>query len=426
MNTVAVVKRFWLVVLIAILLLVGVLLSYLEKVSRERFSPALPTSAFWLPQGKQTYHIVQAKDAWPKITQATIDPVDVHVGDTQTLSVVVVEDPDAIESVTALIETDKGTKTLTLSKGESHAAGPPGFYSGEWVVQDTHNTKYHTTFVAKDAKGRESSVTLAWSDACGIPKGGDWNLATDNNGSCTISSTDGVDNGNATVQTHTLTLNAPFAFNPGKSVNVVSGAIAIGSGGELKQTYLWQTDQDADSYPLNGTQYAQDSAPSNGRRRNLISETGLDCNDTDGSVYQNLTGYTDSDVDGYGVGTGSQVCSGSSLPAGYADNNTDCYDLNANAKPVVTGTYNVHRGDGSFDYDCNGQEWKLYQSFYTVQPLCEETSPGVCEDTRETPPQSYDNSVPACGQSNWMFVQCNWVSPGTCNAHFTNQQQYCR
>jgi len=361
MNTAAVVKRLWLVVLVAILLLVGVLLSYVEKASRERFSPALPTSAFWLPRGKQTYQVVQAKDAWPKITQATIDPVDVHVGDAQKLSVVV-EDPEVIESVTALIETDKGTKTITLSREENPAAAPSVFYSGEWVVQDTHNTKYHTTFVAKDVKGRESSVTLAWSDACGIPNGGDWNLAADNNGSCTISSVDGVDNGNATIQTHTLTLNSTFAFNPGKAINIVSGAIAIGSGGQLKQTYLWETDADHDGFaPSPPSFLAQDTQPDGMSRRYLVDQF-----------------------------------------------NIDCYDGNIFAYPGQTAYFSTNRGDGSFDYDCSGSdEHEITGTACSHAPpnFCDSSNSGWVAGVYPVPPNP-DAGVPGCGSSGSYSQNC--------------------
>jgi hypothetical protein len=32
----------------------------------------------------------------------------------------------------------------------------------------------------------------------------------------------------------------------------------------------------------------------------------------------------------------------------------DCYDQNAEARPGQTEYFTVHRGDGSFDYNCNG------------------------------------------------------------------------
>jgi hypothetical protein len=249
-------------------------------------APAAQSPArFSLPHGSQTYQIVEAAGVWPKILQATINPPDVHVGDVQKLEVVV-QDSSPIVSVVAKTQLDHGAKEIPLNllgpasaaelppvkyavdgKGRvialdepqpiglaasdgavqsAVAAEPPTYtYAGEWTVGDTHDTFYRTAFIVKDAAGRQNSVTIAWSDACGIPPGGNWTMSTN----CTISSTDGVDNGNATLSAGTLTLNATFAWNPGQSVTLSGGSIAIGSGGQLLKTYLWVKDADADGSP---------------------------------------------------------------------------------------------------------------------------------------------------------------------------------
>jgi hypothetical protein len=249
-------------------------------------APAAQSPArFSLPHGPQTYQIVEAAGVWPKILQATIDPPDVHVGDVQKLEVVV-QDSSPIVSVVAKTQLDHGAREIPLNllgpasaaellpvkyavdgKGRvialdepqpiglaasggavqsAAAAEPPTYtYAGEWTVGDTHNTFYRTAFIVKDAAGRQNSVTIAWSDACGIPGGGNWTMSTN----CTISSTDGVDNGSATIASGTLTLNATFAWNPGQSVTLSGGSIAIGSGGQLLKTYLWVKDGDADGSP---------------------------------------------------------------------------------------------------------------------------------------------------------------------------------
>jgi hypothetical protein len=41
-------------------------------------------------------------------------------------------------------------------------------------------------------------------------------------------------------------------------------------------------------------------------------------------------------------------------------NADDCYDANTSAKPGQTAFFATHRGDGSFDYDCNGGSEKQY------------------------------------------------------------------
>ncbi len=80
---------------------------------------------------------------------------------------------------------------------------------------------------------------------------------------------------------------------------------------------------------------------------------GSDCDDSDGSKYTNVWGYTDSDGDGYGTGSYRQVCSNSSSD-GVADNGNDCYDSNSSAHPNQSSWFTTDRGDGSYDYDCDG------------------------------------------------------------------------
>ena len=76
---------------------------------------------------------------------------------------------------------------------------------------------------------------------------------------------------------------------------------------------------------------------------------GGDCNDGDATVWQLLTGYTDNDGDGYGIGNAQQVCSGASLPSGYATQDGDCDDTNAAVNPGATEVC-----DDGIDNDCDG------------------------------------------------------------------------
>lgn len=317
-----------------------------------------------LASGPETYAISQRASVLPRIVQATIDPPDVHIGNTQKLTLVV-QDPAAITSVEAQIETDHGTKVLPLKLvgpvaeadlapapwivdssdhlvvnyggGSSPLAAPANIayaadapqlrYEATWIVADTHDTKYHTTFVVKDAAGRKNSITLAWSDACGIPNGGDWNLAT--NGNCTIAETDGVDNGTATIAAYTLTIQSgvTFAWNPGFSVIIGNGgAIAIGAGAQLKKTYLWMIDNDNDGYP-SGVQYAQASPPAPGPNpngnvaRRYTFSNPADCDDTNSHVYQLKDVIRDADHDRYGTGIRAPECVGDVVADGCPDEN---------------------------------------------------------------------------------------------------------
>ena len=71
------------------------------------------------------------------------------------------------------------------------------------------------------------------------------------------------------------------------------------------------------------------------------------------------TYYRDYDDDGYGDPTKSQCLSS---PTGLytSTNANDCYDYNADAKPGQTEYFDINRGDGSYDYDCDGVEERLY------------------------------------------------------------------
>lgn len=272
-----------------------------------------------VPSGSQDYKIIQPKDAWPKILGAKIDPPDVHIGDIQKFSIAVFNDVPIV-SVEADIETDNGNIKVPLSLVKSGAGLPaaeplyalsdndvlkdvrelgsitdnssaveaaPGSltYAGSWKVRDTHDTTYHTTFIVTDSLKRKNSITIAWTDACGIPNAGSWTLS----GDCVISSADGVDGGNVVIPAgSTLTLNSSFVYNPGNNI-IINGALALGASGSLKKTYLWQIDADNDNYAASATQYAQDTAPAGGRRRSLLVTAQYDCNDASNTVYPGVT-----------------------------------------------------------------------------------------------------------------------------------------
>jgi hypothetical protein len=214
-----------------------------------------------IPMGSQTYQIMQASNAVPKIVQATVDPVNVRVGDTQILTVII-SDPDPITSVVATIQTDNGTTTVPLmlvgaaalndvvpqkyfvnaenelvltnpskENGDGNvalAAEGDQKYSASWTVKDTHTARYSTVFTATDAEGNVNSAKIGWTDAlCS------WNGTNNNNGgTVSISSvfgsggcsfanneTDGVENGNLLIDAPvTLAQGSSLIINPGKSL----------------------------------------------------------------------------------------------------------------------------------------------------------------------------------------------------------------
>ena len=176
-----------------------------------------------------------------------------------------------------------------------------------------------------------------------------------------------------------------------------------------------------------------------------ICDDGID-NDCD-SAYneQNATGctfyYTDSDGDGYGTGASQCWCSGGSYPY-TATNSTDCYDTNAAVNPGQTNYFSYNRGDGSYDYNCNGAQEQQYTS---VANSCSWDI--VYLDCDLSGSAGWDGSTPSCGNSGQWINDCDatydpltyalcllssdpigcLLSAGaTCDAEYASLSQGCR
>jgi hypothetical protein len=60
--------------------------------------------------------------------------------------------------------------------------------------------------------------------------------------------------------------------------------------------------------------------------------------------------HPDDDRDGYGAAAAVETC----VPEpGWTRDDRDCYDDNADAHPKQDAFFAVHRGDATFDYDCD-------------------------------------------------------------------------
>ena len=101
--------------------------------------------------------------------------------------------------------------------------------------------------------------------------------------------------------------------------------------------------------------------------------------------------YRDSDGDNFGDPASPHI-QGQSL-SGYVQNSGDCYDSNPDAFPGQTNFFATDRGDGSFDYDCNGESQR------------ELTQTGSCDNG--TANEGWDGAVPAPGQTGAWLVDCD-------------------
>jgi hypothetical protein len=142
---------------------------------------------------------------------------------------------------------------------------------------------------------------------------------------------------------------------------------------------------------------------------------GVD-NDCDGTADErNASGcttyYYDFDGDGYGSTAGRCLCT----QDGYYTSrySTDCYDSNASANPGATSWFTNDRGDGSFDYNCDGSQAK----YYSDRGSCS-GAVWVC-----TTNAGWDGSVASCGSTASWIYNCSGIS---CSKDRTTRQQSCR
>jgi hypothetical protein len=152
------------------------------------------------------------------------------------------------------------------------------------------------------------------------------------------------------------------------------------------------------------------------------SENAYDCDDTDASINpaatescngsdddcdgttdeENASGcftyYYDYDGDGYGSDSVSGECLCSYDGYYTAANNDDCYDYNSSASPAATTYTTSQRGDGSYDWNCDGTSSKYW------------TSTGGCTNNIVSCPSTagWSGSVASCGSSGDYVTSCSW------------------
>ena len=307
----------------------------------------------------------------------------------------------------------------------------------------------------RDADGDGYGVSSTTSVSCSAPTGYVATSGDCNDGSSSISPgateiCDSVDNdcdgytdegvtttyyrdadgdGYGTSATSKAACSAPVGY-------VASSTDCDDTDATLSPATVWYIDYDGDGYGSSSRTATQCAQPSG-----YVSNDD-DCNDSSSSAYPGATETCDSadnDCDGYtdeedasgcttyyydydGDGYGSKTVTGKCMCAasGYYDSryNTDCYDSNSSANPAATSYYSVSRGDGSYDYNCDGSQSKYYGSKYS------------CDDFWSTDPCGVNNtgwlsSVPSCGSSSTYVTDCDidWFS---CTNTTTTRTQSCR
>lgn len=279
--------------------------------------------------------------------------------------------------------------------------------------------------------------------ACPLPA--TTNITFQSGDTCTISSFTGVDSatteasttnaGKITLPTgSSITINATSsAILSAGSISLTGGSISLQSaplpanrGKILSGGVMYGTDTDGDGWLDNLTFYTSTAA---GRRRLTFmhSLTQADCNSSsfslnnvccrtdgnscsaDGDCCSSVCG-TDADSDGYFSQASGHTgaCSATSKPY------TDCYDVNStggtNTNPGQAAYFTTNRGDGSFDYNCNGSQEKNATDYGSI------CSQGPCQYTTQNLVTGAGYVTPGCG-ANFNDQMLN--EPYTGNACYT-------
>ena len=248
-----------------------------------------------------------------------------------------------------------------------------------------------------------------------IDKDGDgWGLATDSVCVCpgglgqyTATQSGDCDDGNKLVQ--------PAAAEVCNGIDDNCDFVADNEGSGGCNNYYF--DKDSDAWGVNDKKCL--CKPSGKYKATL--KGAWDCNDNDPNVNpgatEKCTGgdedcdgkvneqgaqgcktrYPDADGDSYGANVSGKCTCGK--VAGYSvENNKDCYDGNKHARPGQGSWFTSHRGDGSFDYDCDGSETRKH----TLTGGNCSTVLGFCSATQK----GFKGGVPACGQSGSFLTGC--------------------
>ena len=131
-----------------------------------------------------------------------------------------------------------------------------------------------------------------------------------------------------------------------------------------------------------------------------------------------VTCYSDQDEDGFGNPDTDTQRDGDSCPTGEVQNGDDCYDQNDEVYPGQTNYSTSSRGDGSFDYNCDGEVEKRYTKTYEESSCVKKESGPDCKwrypDSVST---GWQDSVPDCGDSGTYYtrVSCSGKCPNPDN-----------
>jgi hypothetical protein len=186
------------------------------------------------------------------------------------------------------------------------------------------------------------------------------------------------------------------------------------------------TDEGTAAYDDDGDGYSERAGDCNDANPSIRPGATEACdgvdNDCDSSVDEEgasgcITYYYDYDGDAYGSSSISGRCLCSSTGYWTSRYRTDCYDYNSAANPSATTYMTSHRGDGSYDWNCDGVETRYWAETYS------------CDDFWALPPcdlnhQGWRSGVASCGSSASYVTNCS-IDLFSCSISTTTRTQKC-
>ena len=145
-------------------------------------------------------------------------------------------------------------------------------------------------------------------------------------------------------------------------------------------------------------------------------DNDCDSNTDEANTPDCTTYYRDYDGDGYGDSSYS-VCTCSTSGYYSATNSSDCYDYSSSANPGQSSYFTSSRGDGSYDYNCDGSQTKRYTTTYSC-------SAGFTGCTSST--SGWGSSAPSCGNTGTWESGCIGAIYLCTNSSSSSRTQSCR
>lgn len=131
-----------------------------SKEQKENVAEPFKPSPIPLAPGRQVYSISGGKTGAPRMTQATIDPLDVEEGQLQTFEVKAFDEESEITKITATVVTDNSQETYSLKLSDGTAQ--EGTWNGSWRIADTFLYNYQLVLTVTNQNGNESTVTMTF------------------------------------------------------------------------------------------------------------------------------------------------------------------------------------------------------------------------------------------------------------------------